>query len=99
MRWKGSGRLKGQLTLQCGSFGWIALLSPEHLVDKSGEEGVSAFAISGEPSPVKTENSGFFYVADGLGISHHPARHYAQACWQRRGMWRFRRFRLQAGPQ
>jgi hypothetical protein len=39
------------------------------LVDKSGEEGVSVFVISGELSPAKPENTGFFPVTGGLGIS------------------------------
>jgi hypothetical protein len=39
------------------------------LVDKSGEEGVLAFVISGELSPAKPENTGFFPATGGLGIS------------------------------
>jgi hypothetical protein len=53
------------------------------LVDKSGEEGVSAFVISGEPSPAKPENTGFFPATGGLGISHHPARLHAIGCCRR----------------
>ena len=53
------------------------------LVDKSGEEGVSAFVISGEPSPAKPQNTGFFPVTGDLGISHQPTRHHATACCRR----------------
>jgi hypothetical protein len=49
------------------------------LVDKSGEEGVSAFVISGEPSPAKPQNTGFFPVTGGLGISRQPARDHVKA--------------------
>jgi len=49
------------------------------LVGKSGEEGVSAFVISGEASPAKPQNTGFFSITGGLGISRQPARDHVKA--------------------
>ena len=64
------------------------------LVGKSGEEGVSAFVISGEPSPAKPQNTGFFPVIGGLGISRQPARHDVKAYGRRLVNVQAKRFHL-----